>query len=95
MRNLIHCNVERQGDFIIVDIKANAFLHHMVRNIVGSLMRVGQGLERIEWIAEVLAAKNRCEAGVTAPSGGLYFVEVDFPAHFSIPKSPQGPLFLL
>lgn len=94
VRTIIHCNVTRQGDFIIVDIKANAFLHHMVRNIVGSLMRVGQQQETIEWMKYVLEAKNRCLAGMMAPAEGLYFVGVDYPENFAIPKRPLGPLFL-
>ncbi len=94
VRTLTHCNVSRQGNYIILDVKGNAFLHHMVRNIAGSLMRVGQELQSIEWIKEVLEAKNRCLAGMTAPSAGLYFVGVDYPAEFNLPKRPLGPLFL-
>ena len=93
-RTLIHCNVSRKGDFIIIDIKANAFLHHMVRNIAGSLMVVGQALQPVSWIKEVLDAKNRCVAGITGPSAGLYFVDVDYPNEFDLPKSKLGPLFL-
>jgi len=92
-RTMIHCDVTRHGNFIIIDIKANAFLHHMVRNIAGSLMLVGQELKPVSWIKEVLAAKNRCLAGVTAPSAGLYFVDVDYPAEFNLPKRNLGPLF--
>jgi tRNA pseudouridine38-40 synthase len=95
VRTLIHCNVSRQGDFVIIDVKGNAFLHHMVRNIAGSLMRIGQQLETTEWMKEVLEAKNRCVAGMMAPSAGLYFVGVDYPEEFNIPKPPLGPLFLL
>jgi len=94
VRTIQHCHVSRQGQYIVVDIKANAFLHHMVRNIVGSLMRVGQSKESTEWIKEVLELKNRCMAGVTAPPEGLYFVEVDYPENFNLPKRPFGPLFL-
>lgn len=94
VRTIIHCNVSRKGDYIVVDIKANAFLHHMVRNIVGSLMRVGQSQENASWMKEVLLAKNRCVAGVTAPPEGLYFVDVDYPVEFDLPKSRLGPLFL-
>ncbi|REL36220.1 tRNA pseudouridine(38-40) synthase TruA [Thalassotalea euphylliae] len=94
VRTLYHCNVTRVGDFLVLDVKGNAFLHHMIRNIAGSLMRVGRGLETIDWIAEVLAAKNRCVAGMTANAGGLYFVDVDYPEQFAIPKRPLGPLFL-
>jgi tRNA pseudouridine38-40 synthase len=94
VRTIHHCEITRQGEYIIVDIKANAFLHHMVRNIVGSLMRVGQSQETTAWIKEVLELKNRCLAGATAPPEGLYFVEVDYPEQFSLPKRPFGPLFL-
>ncbi len=93
-RTISHCHVYRQGDYIIIDIKANAFLHHMVRNIAGSLMKIGQELAPISWLKEVLEAKNRCVAGVTAPSAGLYFVDVDYPDSFNIPKRKLGPLFL-
>lgn len=94
VRTIQHCEISRQGEYIIVDIKANAFLHHMVRNIVGSLMRVGQSQESILWIKEVLELKNRCMAGMTAPPEGLYFVEVDYPEQYALPKRPFGPLFL-
>jgi len=94
IRTVKHCRVTRQGDYLVVDIKANAFLHHMVRNIVGSLMRVGQSQETPQWMKEVLLAKNRCVAGVTAPPEGLYFVDVDYPTNFDLPKSRLGPLFL-
>lgn len=94
VRTIHHCNVSRIGQYIIIDIKANAFLHHMVRNIAGSLMRVGQELETIDWIKEVRDAKNRCLAGMTAAAGGLYFVDVDYPEEFDLPARNPGPLFL-
>lgn len=94
VRTIKHCKVTRQGDYIVVDVKANAFLHHMVRNIVGSLMWIGQAQERPQWIKDVLLAKNRCVAGVTAPPEGLYFVGVDYPENFDLPKRRLGPLFL-
>ncbi|WP_068545657.1 tRNA pseudouridine(38-40) synthase TruA [Thalassotalea crassostreae] len=94
-RTVLHLNVTRQGNYVVIDIKANAFLHHMVRNIAGSLIRVGRKQETVAWIGDVLSMKNRCKAGMTAPSGGLYFVGVDFPEHFNIPQQNAGPLFLL
>ncbi len=94
VRTLYHCNVSRQGGYVIIDVKGNAFLHHMVRNIAGSLIRVGQKQETVEWIHDVLVAKNRCLAGMTGPSGGLYFVGVEYPEEFPLPKYPMGPLFL-
>ena len=78
----------------MIDIKANAFLHHMVRNITGSLLEVGMGRREPCWIAEVLAKKDRTQAAATAKAEGLYLVEVDYPAHFSIQKTAVGPLFL-
>ncbi|MDX1392730.1 MAG: tRNA pseudouridine(38-40) synthase TruA [Rheinheimera sp.] len=92
-RNVHHLHIERRGDYIVLDIKANAFLHHMVRNITGSLLEVGMQNKPAEWIAELLAAKNRNLAAATAKPGGLYLVDVDYPAHYKVPKTPLGPLF--
>ncbi len=94
VRTIHRCNVSRHGDYVVIEVKANAFLHHMVRNIAGSLMRVGQSLETVDWVKDVLLAKNRCLAGMTAAAGGLYFVDVDYPENFEIPKRNLGPLFL-
>ena len=93
-RNIMHLNIERFQDFIVIDIKANAFLHHMVRNITGSLLEVGMQNRPPQWIGELLAAKNRNLAAATAKPGGLYLVDVDYPAHFGLPKVAAGPLFL-
>jgi tRNA pseudouridine38-40 synthase len=93
-RNVIHLNVTRHGRYIVIDIKANAFVHHMVRNIAGSLIVVGRGEQPVEWIEWLLAEKDRTLAGATAKAGGLYLVEVDYPERFGIPKYPLGPLFL-
>jgi tRNA pseudouridine38-40 synthase len=57
-------------------------------------MLIGQSIKPVSWLNEVLEAKNRCVAGVTAPSAGLYFVDVDYPLEFDIPKRNLGPLFL-
>jgi tRNA pseudouridine38-40 synthase len=93
-RNMKHISVTRYGAYVVVDIKANAFVHHMVRNIVGSLMEVGAGNQPESWIAELLAAKDRKLAAATAKAEGLYLVSVDYPAHFDLPVMPMGPLFL-
>ncbi|ANI82074.1 MULTISPECIES: tRNA pseudouridine(38-40) synthase TruA [Kosakonia] len=93
-RNLMHINVSRYGNYIVVDIKANAFVHHMVRNIVGSLMEVGAHNQPESWIAELLAVKDRTLAAATAKAEGLYLVAVDYPARFDLPVAPMGPLFL-
>lgn len=93
-RKVSDLTVERRGDYIIVDISANAFLHHMVRNIVGSLIVVGQHLQPPEWIGELLRQKDRTKAAATAKPGGLYLVAVTYPEHYNIPEAPLGPLWL-
>lgn len=93
-RNVMHINVTRHGPYVVVDIKANAFVHHMVRNIVGSLLEVGAHNQPESWIAELLAARDRTLAAATAKAEGLYLVAVDYPDRFDLPKPPMGPLFL-
>jgi tRNA pseudouridine38-40 synthase len=94
MRN-VHCiEVLRFGELLVVDIKANAFLHHMVRNIVGSLMAVGDGRKSVHWIAELMASRERKLAAETAPADGLYLVDVEYPGHFGLPDTPSGPQLL-
>lgn len=84
-RNVTEVNVRRDGERVVIEIEANAFLHHMVRNIVGSLLEVGRGERPTEWITEVLAACDRNIAGVTAPPQGLTFLGPLYPAHWSLP----------
>jgi tRNA pseudouridine38-40 synthase len=79
--------VWRRNDFVLIDIRANAFLHHMVRNIAGTLMEVGQGRQSEAWVAEVLASRDRTRAGMNAPAQGLYFVAADYPAHYGLPAA--------
>ena len=93
-RNVHHIAVTRQGEYVIVDIKANAFVHHMVRNIVGSLLEVGAGNQPPQWIDELLKAKDRTQAAATAKPEGLYLVQVDYPLEYQIPKCALGPLFI-
>lgn len=81
-REIQSINVQRTGDQVVIDVTANAFLYHMVRNIAGTLIRIGSGDRTIDWLSHVLAAKDRRVAGMTAPPQGLYFVSVKYPAHF-------------
>lgn len=67
--------LSKQNNDILLDIKANAFLHHMVRNIVGTLLKVGRGEKPVAWVKEVLNSKNRKYAGATVQPQGLYFVK--------------------
>ncbi|MDH2925234.1 tRNA pseudouridine38-40 synthase [Nicoletella semolina] len=93
-RNIHRLHVSRHNDYIIVDIQANAFVHHMVRNIVGSLIEVGQGKQPVEWIKWLLDQKDRKLAAPTAKAEGLYLVDVSYPEKFNLPKNRLGPLFL-
>lgn len=95
-RNVHRVSVSRIGDYVIVDITANAFLLHMVRNIVGSLLEVGYGHQPVSWMAEVFEGKDRTKAGPTAQPDGLYLVDVTYPDEFAIPKNTNlGPFLLL
>jgi tRNA pseudouridine38-40 synthase len=85
VRDLRRIAFSRDGDLIHMDIEANGFLHHMVRNIVGSLMQVGHGERPADWIAEVLAARDRTLAGVTAPPEGLVFIGPRYEADCGLP----------
>lgn len=89
MRNVLDFNVTRSGDCILLEIEANAFLHHMVRNIAGVLMKIGSGHKDPEWMCEVLAAKNRRAAAETAPPEGLYLMQVQYPKPYVFPLSEQ------
>ena len=94
VRKIHHLHIVRRGDLIVLEVQANAFLHHMVRNIVGVLIAVGAGDVAPSWVAEVLAARDRSAAGITARPFGLYLVSVDYPEHFNLPEVAPGPLFL-
>lgn len=92
MRKVQQVSVRRVGQLVVVEIKANAFLHHMVRNIVGSLLAVGSGRQAEGWIAQLLQQGDRTLAADTAPPDGLYLAEVEYPAQFSLPATPPGPV---
>jgi tRNA pseudouridine38-40 synthase len=89
MRCVTDIAVRRAGGLVAVDVRANAFLHHMVRNIVGTLLEVGYGKRAPSWVAEVLAARDRTRGGMNAPAEGLYFVAAEYPAEFAIPASDE------
>ncbi len=86
-RELRSVNVARHDDWITVDVTANAFLMHMVRNITGTLAAIGQGEQPVDWIGEVLESRDRTLGGVTAPPHGLTLVAVDYPEEFGIPAA--------
>lgn len=95
VKTMHHIQVKRWGNIIMLELEASAFLYHMVRNIVGVLLPIGEGSKPVSWMAEVLATRNRKQAGITAPGEGLYFVGVKYPEAFAaIPCQPYGPALL-
>ncbi len=93
VREIRSLEVSRQGDFIYIDVEANAFLHHMVRNIAGVLMAIGEGERPVQWAAELLEVRDRTRGGVTAPAAGLYLVAVRYPERFGLPPAPPPPAY--
>ena len=85
VREVREVTVRRDGEYIDIEIEANAFLHHMVRNIVGSLLPVGRGEQPPGWLAALLAGRNRDAAGPTAPPDGLTFLGPRYPAQWGLP----------
>ena len=90
IRQMESLQVKRNGDMIVFTLKANAFLHHMVRNIVGSLIFVGNGNQPPEWIAQVLAQKDRSRAAPTFMPDGLYLARVDYPEQWALPQESHS-----
>ncbi len=94
VRTMHTITLQRQGELILVTLKANAFLHHMVRNIVGSLIQVGIGNAAEAWVGEVLAARNRDLAAPTFSPDGLYLAKIDYDARWNLPQiDTTTPLF--
>lgn len=89
MRNIHSLTVHSEGQHLIVTITANAFLHHMVRNIVGALLVVGQHKRPASWLSELLNARDRSLAAATAPSAGLSLMHVCYPAYYQLPYPNQ------
>jgi tRNA pseudouridine38-40 synthase len=86
MRRLLEATVHRSDDTVRITVRANAFLHHMVRNLIGTLAAVGRGELSPQDVAAILASRDRALAGVTAPPAGLKLVEVLYPAHYGLPR---------
>lgn len=95
VKTVRRADVRRIGSCVIFDFEAGAFLHHMVRNLVGSLVYVGQGKHPPEWMAELLASGDRRLAAPTFSAAGLYLVGVRYEAHWGLPTEDEAllPLF--
>ncbi len=84
-RELTSLTVERDGDWLVLEVAGNAFLQHMVRNITGTLVAVGSGQQPEHWVSEVLDSLDRKQGGITAPPQGLTLTQVDYPESFGLP----------
>ena len=93
VRTIYRLDVRRYGDFIYLDVTANAFLHHMVRCIAGVLIAVGTGEQNPDWVGSLLAMRDRAAAGITAPAAGLYLVRVEYEPQFQLPDTAWLPAY--
>ena len=93
VRDLRQLDVRRAGDYIVVEIAANAFLHHMVRNIVGTLVHVGKGAQEPAWAGILLAGRNRALAAPTIEAAGLYLAHVGYDAQWGLPPNARQAWF--
>ena len=93
-RNITRASITAVGELLVFEVSANAFVLHMVRNIIGSLMEVGFGRRDPSWIAELLRGKDRRKSAATASPKGLYLADVCYPEYFGLPLSSGGPIFL-
>jgi len=87
VRTVTHARVTRVDKHVIIDVSANGFLHHMIRNLAGTLIKIGKGDQPVSWMAEVLQSKDRKQAGMTAAANGLCFMAVQYPEKFNLPES--------
>ena len=92
VRTISRLNVASTGSWIWIDVEANAFLQHMVRNLAGVLLTIGAGEEPVEWARSVLQAKDRTKGGVTGRPEGLYLTQVEYPEEFAITMSVPDPV---
>ena len=91
-REVQEISVQRHGELIMLDVKANAFLYHMVRNIAGSLLAVGKGEQDREWFRRVFASRDRNLADVTASAAGLYFLRAWYESRYKLPTRGKKPV---
>ena len=93
VKTLYRAHVARRGDFLLCDFRANAFLHHMIRNIMGGLIQVGSGQRSPEWLTEILQGRNRTLAAPTFDAAGLYLCYIRYPSHFGLPETSERWLY--
>jgi tRNA pseudouridine38-40 synthase len=88
VREILDISVSRADNRVRLDITANGFLYHMVRNIAGNLLEIGTGARPADWMASLLARRDRTQGAPTAPPQGLYFMLVRYPDGFGLPETP-------
>ena len=93
MRRIESLCVHRDRRFVYVDVCANAFLQHMVRNVVGVLLEIGRGERPRDWARQVLASRDRTQGGVTVAGAGLYLVGIEYDARHALPDDALWPRF--
>lgn len=86
VRHLLSLELDRCGECVVFDVRANAFLHHMVRNLVGALVHVGKGRREPAWVGDVLSSRDRSTGAPTFDAAGLYLLEVEYDAHWGLPR---------
>jgi len=89
VKELRLARIERQGDYLLCDFRADGFLHHMVRNLMGCLIQVGAGAQPPDWLREVRDSRDRTRAAPTFDAAGLYLTHIRYPAHFALPESSE------
>ena len=94
VRTISEIALRRMGPYVLIDVVADAFLHHMVRNLVGSLVYVGSGRQPPGWLSEVLASRDRASAAPTFSPNGLYLAEIRYDSRWRLPRFPRIMPFL-
>jgi len=90
VRTIHELTITRQNHYVFIDVEADGFLHHMVRNLAGVLMAIGCGKQPVDWAREVLESRDRTLGGVTAQPFGLYLTHVTYPEQYNIPRLGEG-----
>lgn len=85
IKTITNASVKRHNEQVIIEVQASGFLHHMIRNIAGTLIAIGKGEKPINWMQQVLLSKDRCQAGITATPNGLRFMQAEYPKQFNLP----------
>jgi tRNA pseudouridine38-40 synthase len=94
VKTMHEIGIEQHGDLFVLTLRANAFLHHMVRNIVGTLVHIGNGQQSPEWMKELLDCRDRTRAAPTFMPDGLYLARIEYDPKWKLPQEPQGNAFL-